>query len=66
MASIILVEHPQQKKQSSSGGNDEQYQWHLYHEPVQANSYNTLIVIWYKERNYSGHLCIVSFVDNFS
>ena len=38
MASIILVEHPQQKKQSSSGGDDEQYQWHLSHEPVQANT----------------------------
>ena len=38
MASIILVEHLQQKMKSSFGGDDEQSRWHLFHEPVKTKT----------------------------
>ena len=38
MASIILVEHLQQTCKSSIGMDDELYQWHPCHEPVEATT----------------------------
>ena len=38
MVSIILVEHLQQKMQSGFGGDDEQFRWHLFHEPVETKT----------------------------